>query len=559
MHDPSFVPAYIRATHLVNIIVLSLLMRSGLQILSAFPRLYFGDNTGPGKEWIRFTNRYVPREDPDQIYKGIVTEEVLPRPALPPLPRRLTPFRLALWIPRALGALVWALTRTVVITQAPQEVLQERIHTSLDEELDAPPWLALPGHKNLGLGRHWHFFCLLFWIANGLVYLVGLIITGEWLRLVPTSWTIFPHAWSSLVAYIHLRLAPPLPGQPFNALQKLAYFSIVCLLPPFQIATGLAMSPALAARFPWYIKLFGGRQAARSFHFLAMLVFIAFVIVHTFMVILHGYGTEVARIMWGRPEHRLLTIGLSIVTFIGIVLLHVAATKLSLDHPRAVQVALGKVVHAMTTLAFGWEGSREEHKRSQISPYFWVNGHPPVEESYRAMVRRGFKDWRLEVKGLVKDPLCLSLDDLRAMPKETQITKHNCIQGWSDIGAWGGVSMRRIIELCKPLPQARYVVFHAMDNKSTSERRAEGGGYFYGTLNMRLARHHQTILAHEFNGRPLSVPYGAPLRLRVETQLGFKMVKWLRSIEFIDDYRKIGRGMGGWREDYQYYDTQAGI
>jgi DMSO/TMAO reductase YedYZ molybdopterin-dependent catalytic subunit len=76
---------------------------------------------------------------------------------------------------------------------------------------------------------------------------------------------------------------------------------------------------------------------------------------------------------------------------------------------------------------------------------------------------------------------------------------------------------------------------------------------------VRLARHHQTILAYEFNGRPLPVPHGAPLRLRVETQLGFKMVKWLRAIEFIDDYRRIGRGMGGWREDYQYYDTQAGI
>jgi sulfoxide reductase catalytic subunit YedY len=177
----------------------------------------------------------------------------------------------------------------------PQAILQERIHTSLDEELEAPTWLCLPGGKNLGLGRHWHFFCLLFWIANGLVYLVGLIITGEWLWLVPTSWAIFPQAWSSFVVYIHLRLAPPLPGQPFNALQRQAYFFIVCLLPPFQIATGLAMSPALAARSPWYIKLFGGRQAARSFHFLSLLVFIGFVIVHTCMVIVHGYGLEVAR------------------------------------------------------------------------------------------------------------------------------------------------------------------------------------------------------------------------------------------------------------------------
>lgn len=175
------------------------------------------------------------------------------------------------------------------------------------------------------------------------------------------------------------------------------------------------------------------------------------------------------------------------------------------------------------------------------------------------MARNEFADWRLDVTGAVRQPLRLSLDDLRTMPKETQITKHDCIQGWSDVAEWGGGSMRHIMELCQPLPQARYVVFHAMDDKTTSEVHAPAGGYFYGTLNLRLATNHQTILAYEMNDEPLPVPHGAPLRLRVETQLGFKMVKWLRAIEFIEDYRSVGEGMGGWREDYQYYDIEAGI
>ena len=145
------------------------------------------------------------------------------------------------------------------------------------------------------------------------------------------------------------------------------------------------------------------------------------------------------------------------------------------------------------------------------------------------------------------------------MPKRTQITKHNCIQGWSDVGEWGGVPLYHIIELCQPLPEARYVVFHAMDDKATSQRDAPAGGFFYGTLNLDLARHPQSILAYEMNGEPLPVPHGAPLRLRVESQLGFKMVKWVHAIEFVANYRSVGDGMGGWREDHQFYDTEAGI
>jgi DMSO/TMAO reductase YedYZ molybdopterin-dependent catalytic subunit len=112
---------------------------------------------------------------------------------------------------------------------------------------------------------------------------------------------------------------------------------------------------------------------------------------------------------------------------------------------------------------------------------------------------------------------------------------------------------------CHPSPTARYIIFYAMDDKSTSEPEPAGDGMFYGSIDIALASHPQTILAYEMNGKPLPVPHGAPLRLRVESQLGFAMVKYIHRMEFVEDYRHIGAGQGGWREDKQFYSQEAGI
>jgi DMSO/TMAO reductase YedYZ molybdopterin-dependent catalytic subunit len=217
------------------------------------------------------------------------------------------------------------------------------------------------------------------------------------------------------------------------------------------------------------------------------------------------------------------------------------------------------ITDPVRSLLFGHEMSAQHYSHADISPHFWVNGRPPVEENYLAMARDHFAHYKLEVSGLVETPLCLALADLRAMPKHTQITKHCCIQGWSGVAEWGGVSLSHIVGLCRPLPSARYIVFYAFDNKSTSEPRAQGPGYFYGAIRVELAEDPQTILAYEMNGQSLPVNHGAPLRLRLETQLGFTMVKYIRAIEFVENYRNIGLGQGGWREDYQYFSQEAGI
>jgi DMSO/TMAO reductase YedYZ molybdopterin-dependent catalytic subunit len=277
------------------------------------------------------------------------------------------------------------------------------------------------------------------------------------------------------------------------------------------------------------------------------------------MVVIHGLGHELALITFGQDQHQALAIIIAILVLGALIAAHVAATMVSLKRPRATQRALGSVLSTVVAALLSHEKSRQEYSQAEVSPYFWVNGHPPVDLAYQGLASNHFANWRLEVRGEVERPLCLSLADLTAMPKQTQITKHDCIQGWSDVAEWGGVPLGHIIALCQPLPQARYVVFRAMDNKSETEANPEGGGDFFGTLSLNLARHPQTILAYEMNGQPLPIPHGAPLRLRVETQLGFKMVKWLRAIEFVEDYRGIGQGMGGWREDNQYYDTRAGI
>jgi DMSO/TMAO reductase YedYZ molybdopterin-dependent catalytic subunit len=321
------------------------------------------------------------------------------------------------------------------------------------------------------------------------------------------------------------------------------------------------MSPAVAARFPWYIKIFHGRQGARSLHFLALCTFIVFFIGHVAIVAIHGFRRGLALIVLGETQHpdlsRALTIWLAGLA--GVVVIHVVTTMCSLRRPRFVQKATQSITDPVRTLLFGHEISAQHYAAVDISPYLWVNGRPPKEESYLAMAREQFVNYSLDVKGLVARPLCLTLADLRAMPKQTQITKHCCIQGWSGIAQWGGVSLRHIVGLCRPLPAARYIVFYAFDNKSTSEPHAQGPGYFYGTIRLELAEDPQTMLAYEMNGQPLPVLHGAPLRLRVETQLGFTMVKYIRAIEFIADYKTIGQGQGGWREDYQYFSQEAGI
>ena len=179
----------------------------------------------------------------------------------------------------------------------------------------------------------------------------------------------------------------------------------------------------------------------------------------------------------------------------------------------------------------------------------------PDDEFYRGLLRNDFADWRLEVTGLVEKPLSLSRAQLIAMPSRTQITRHDCVEGWSCIAKWTGVPLSLVFDEAKVKPEARYAVFHCLD---TIERGLAGDVKYYGSIDLIDARHPQTILAYGLNGKPLPVENGAPLRVRVERQLGYKMPKYLRRIELVDSFGAIGRGRGGYWED-NGYDWYAGI
>ena len=483
-------------THFLNIFFMLLLARSGLEVLSAFPKLYWHDDTPPGRQWLRLSKKTFGADS-------------------------------------------------------------RRPWTTLDEEVSWSPAIALPGRKNLGLGRHWHFMTVQFWILTGAVYVALVFATGYWRYLIPTSWSIFPDSIRAVGTYLQFKIPAKIGGQPFEPAQKLAYFLVIFVLAPLQIASGAAMSPSVIGRFPWYAKLFGGKQGARSWHFIGLCLFAVFTVVHTVMVIIHDLPKEFVKIVLGGHGSwpLALAVGLTGLFLIGV--FHAVISWFSLRYRRATQRLLGFMVNPFERALSRVFTSRQNFSRNHISAYHLVNGYPPAGD-YEQLARDGFRHWRLDVGGLVGHPVSLTLKELRGLGYQRQITKHNCIQGWTGIAEWGGVPMIRLMELVRPLPQAKHVVFYAMDDKGLTE--GEGRyGFFYGSIPLHLARKPQTILATDMNGAPLPVEHGAPLRLRIETQLGYKMVKWIAAIEFTDDISDIGMGQGGWREDQQYYANAAGI
>jgi DMSO/TMAO reductase YedYZ molybdopterin-dependent catalytic subunit len=194
-----------------------------------------------------------------------------------------------------------------------------------------------------------------------------------------------------------------------------------------------------------------------------------------------------------------------------------------------------------------------EFRQDQISPIFRANGTAnPNTPEYKALWRDNFADWRLRVDGLVARPLSLSLAQLHSLPHRQQITRHDCVEGWSAIGQWRGVPLKTILDGAGLRGQARYIVFHCADRMGT-------GRPYYESIDLTDAFHPQTILAFALNDRPLSVANGAPLRLRVERQLGYKQAKYLMRIEAVQHLSGIGAGKGGYWEDHANYDWYAGI
>jgi DMSO/TMAO reductase YedYZ molybdopterin-dependent catalytic subunit len=204
----------------------------------------------------------------------------------------------------------------------------------------------------------------------------------------------------------------------------------------------------------------------------------------------------------------------------------------------------------------GLQGRRalaKEFTEADMSPVFRANGtQMPDSDEYARLLRNGFADWRLQVDGQVQRPQRFSLADLKRFPSRTQITRHDCVEGWSAIGKWQGVPLGRILDVAGLKPGARYVVFHCADEL---EQTLDGSGAYYESIDLLDAYHPQTILAYGMNGQDLPVAHGAPLRLRVERQLGYKHAKYLMRIEVVDSFASLFGGKGGYWEDrgYEWY------
>jgi DMSO/TMAO reductase YedYZ molybdopterin-dependent catalytic subunit len=195
----------------------------------------------------------------------------------------------------------------------------------------------------------------------------------------------------------------------------------------------------------------------------------------------------------------------------------------------------------------------QEFTEADLSPTFRSNGTAnPDDPRYQFLAAGEFAAYRLKVFGLVEQPATFSLTELRELPARTQITRHDCVEGWSAIGKWKGTQLSALLSRVRPKPGARYVVFYCADPMD-----GEGTKY-YESIDMEDAYHPQTMLAYELNGQPLPIANGAPLRVRVERQLGYKMAKYLMSIELVSSFENIGEGKGGYWED-QGYEWYAGI
>ncbi|HRJ71399.1 MAG TPA: molybdopterin-dependent oxidoreductase [Terrimicrobiaceae bacterium] len=482
-------PWWLRWQHFLNLFLMVFIMRSGLQILADHPRLYLNGDCTPGTEWFRLRG---------------------------PVPT-------------------------------------DRVWTAKDDSVALPGWLGIPGIRHsIGLARWWHFSADMLWLLNGVIFYILLFSTEQWRRLVPVSWSIFPHALSTAIQYASLNFPAPAGWHHYNGLQMIAYFTTVFVAAPTALLTGLLQAPFIAARFRTAKGLFN-RQIARTIHFGLLLYFVSFVVIHAAMVFSTGLLTNLNHITRGVND---VSPGGLVFFILGlgvIVVAWLAATPFTLRYPRVVQ-------HAGRFLTGGIKGLFErvrpvaEFTEKDISPYFWPNGTLPTDESFQKLLVEGFAGFKLRVDGLVENPLELSYQEILAMPRHEQITQHYCIQGWSGIAKWGGLQMSEILRLARPKPEVRFVVFY-----SFAHGPRVGDGLYYDVHKMAHMEHPNTILAHEMNGKPLPLLNGAPLRLRNELELGFKQVKWVQAIEFVESFREFGSGEGGFNEDHEFFGYRAPI
>lgn len=494
--DPDF-PLWLRATHLINFVLIGILLRSGWEIIASLPRLWWRNDCAPGTEWIRFTSRKLPKEP--------------------------------------------------------------GVYTSLMDEKSLSPIIGLPGRENIGLARHWHGFGVMLWVLNGIVYVALLLGTGLWRRIVPTSWDVFPEAWHSFTVYAGFGMPSVELFTPYDALQKLAYTGVIFGLAPLLILTGLAMSPAIRGRFPWYLRMFGGFQGARSIHFLCMVAMCVFIVIHVGLVFIVHPEHNLPHMVFGAddPSRYAQAFTIAVLTVGAVLAFWIALSYLTLAFRPGFHrflVGFTEIGRKLTLNNFTPALSVDKGLAKQkISEFHWTNGLPPTEDESPEWIRmrdNAYEGWMLTVADHINGTeKILTLDELKALPRTDYVATHTCMQGWSATSKWSGVRLTEVLALLGPRPEgANYVMIesYGLAQKMVDNRPREP---FYACIPLRDLDEESTILAYERNGHPIEEYLGAPVRLRVESNHGYKHVKWVKSISWIKDYADYGDGRGGTRED----------
>ncbi|WP_216644869.1 molybdopterin-dependent oxidoreductase [Microbacterium sp. SYP-A9085] len=481
-------PAWVSWQHFLNLFLMIFIIRSGVQILTDHPRLYWTRHSTPGREWFRF-QKPVP-EDP-------------------------------LW-------------------------------TAKQDSVNVPGWIGLPGLRHsIGLARWWHLGVDTLWLLNGLVFVILLFVTGHWTRLVPTSWDVFPNALSVAIQYASLDWPLENGWYAYNSLQLLAYFITIFIAAPLAVITGLGMSPALSTRMRWISSRFS-IQVARSLHFLVLCWFLLFIVVHVTLVFTTGALHNLNHMYAGRNDGTWVGFWIFAASMVVVIVGWVGASPLTLRKPRLIQRVGYALIGPAQRLFEHVDAKPGQYTEKDISPYLWHNGKYPETDEYRALFENNFADYRLRIGGLVANPVELGIAELRELPHHEQITQHFCIQGWSGVAKWAGVSMSTILELVQPDPKAKWVVFYSLGD-------GPDGGTYYDAHPIEQMNYPLTMLAYDMNDEPLSYGHGAPLRLRNEVQLGFKLVKWIRGIEFVEDFTALGGGYGGYNQDHEFFGYRQSI
>jgi thiosulfate reductase cytochrome b subunit len=276
------------------------------------------------------------------------------------------------------------------------KVPRDRIWTAKDDARYISPLVGTPGYRHtIGLARVWHFIDVHGFIGTGIVVVVMLFTTEQWKRIVPTSPLVLVQAWNTFVHYATFHLPPEPNGfYGYNALQQIAYFTVVFVFGLLAIATGIAMSPAVVNRFPWYARIFGGRQSARSIHFLTMFSFLAFLIVHVTLIIMTGFARNMNHIVMGTDDQNPAGMYFGFVGMGVVVLSWVAAHYISWRRPRGVQHALKSVTYPMQLLTLNRLLPQQKYTEKEISP---TSG--PTEKCRSGMTGNAWRRVDLTVSG----------------------------------------------------------------------------------------------------------------------------------------------------------------